>query len=651
MSDATRVLLVEDDPDQAGLVRRTLRGQEPPYAVTVARDAATCFAALTAEGFDVVLLDYSLPGMTGLEVLDGIRSRLCTVPVIMVTGQEDERVAVAAMKAGAIDYVIKTGGYPTTLPAVIEKVLRQHALGLENQRLHAETQRQLREAEAREAYYRSLIENGADLIAVLDAGGAIRYASPSHERVLGHGVEELLGRNFTSLVHADDVVAAGAAGNVRAYASQRELRVRHRDGSWRWLATTGRDALADPAVGGVVLSSRDMTEQRQLEARVRQSQKMEAIGRLAAGMAHDFNNLLAVIMGYGELALNRLAAGDPRRDEWQEILKAGGHGASLTRQLLAFSRQQLLRPEALDLSRVVGDLERMLRRLIGEDVRFVTALQPDLAMVKADRGQLEQVLMNLVVNARDAMPHGGTLTIETTTVPSDGPWSVELEARGDAPAGYVMLAVTDTGCGMDAETRARIFEPFFTTKTPGQGTGLGLATVYGIVEQSGGFISVESEVGRGSTFRIYLPQGPASAPATPAAPVASGGGGTETVMLVEDDRALRDLIHRILADRGYAVLAAGSGPEALRLAHQHGRPIDLLVTDIVMPEMSGPETADRLVAEQPHLKVLYMSGYTDAVRLRLPSPEVTVPFLQKPFAPSALALKVREVLSAKLAAV
>jgi nitrogen-specific signal transduction histidine kinase len=383
---------------------------------------------------------------------------------------------------------------------------------------------------------------------------------------------------------------------------------------------------------------------RRSEAQLRHAQKMEAVGRLAGGVAHDFNNLLTVITGYSEVLLQGLRAGDPLRESLGEIRTAGERAGLLTRQLLAFSRKQLLHPVVLDLNAVVADMERMLRRLIGEDVELVTRLQPGLWPVRADPGQMEQVLLNLAVNARDAMPTGGRLAIETANVELAGSAAGLL---GERPGRYTLLAVSDTGCGMPPEVRAHLFEPFFTTKEVGRGTGLGLSTVYGIVTQSGGHIAVETEVGRGSSFRVYLPRAPeADALARRKEPAGGLPRGQETVILVEDDDALRAVIHTILRRCGYQVLDARHGGDALVSCEQHAGPIHLLISDVVMPQMSGPQLAERLAWLRPGLQVLYISGYTDEAVIRHGVVNPAVAFLQKPFTPAALAQKVREILDA-----
>jgi two-component system, cell cycle sensor histidine kinase and response regulator CckA len=392
-------------------------------------------------------------------------------------------------------------------------------------------------------------------------------------------------------------------------------------------------------------TQRDVTEQRDLEAQIRQAVKIEAVGRLAGGISHDFNNILTAILGTTQLLQRELGPEAPHYADVEEIRRAAERAADLTRQLLAYSRRQVLAPRVLDLNAVVSGLDHMLRRLIGEDVELVNALAPELAPVRADPGQVEQVIVNLAVNARDAMPGGGKLTIDTANIELDG-----VFARGHpgaSPGSYVRLRVGDTGVGMDAATRAHLFEPFFTTKPVGKGTGLGLATVYGIVKQSGGYIWVDSEPGRGTVFAIFLPRTsgtpePTASPQSPAPPAR----GTETILLVEDEESVRTLSHRALSRLGYQVLAAPGGADALRVAERHGGPIHLVLTDVVMPGIGGRELVRQLAAVRPGTKVLYISGYSNEAIARHGVLDPGTAFLQKPFTPDGLASKVREVLDA-----
>jgi two-component system cell cycle sensor histidine kinase/response regulator CckA len=386
----------------------------------------------------------------------------------------------------------------------------------------------------------------------------------------------------------------------------------------------------------------DVTGRRQLEDQLRQAQKMEAVGMLAGGVAHDFNNLLTIISGYSQLILNNLSPTDPNRHSAEQIMKAGERAAALTKQLLAFSRRQVLQPRVFELNKLVTSLSTMLQRLIGEDVELRLVLPSEVGRVSADPGQIEQVLMNLAVNARDAMPQGGILTIET----SNRQIGEDYTGRHITvkPGNYIQLSVSDTGSGMDQATKARLFEPFFTTKAPGRGTGLGLSTVFGIVKQSGGNVEVYSEPGHGTSVKVYLPSIDQQAFIEAADQRRKIARGTETILLAEDDEMVRSLVRETLEREGYKVLESADPVEARRIADHHKGKIQLLITDVVMPKLSGRELADQLIRRRPELKVLYMSGYTDNAVLNSGILHQDVAFLQKPFTPSALAEKVREVL-------
>jgi two-component system cell cycle sensor histidine kinase/response regulator CckA len=397
-------------------------------------------------------------------------------------------------------------------------------------------------------------------------------------------------------------------------------------------------SLAANAFENVALIQREQERADQL----RQSQKMEAIGQLAGGVAHDFNNLLTAISGYSELGLRRLTDNDPLRRNLEEIKKASTRATSLTRQLLSFSRTEMLQAKVIDLNAIVGDMDTMLRRLIGEDIDLITLLEPSSCQVKADPGQIDQVIMNLAVNARDAMPRGGKLTIETGRVHLDETYALAHLAVESGT--YVMLAVSDTGAGMDEETKKHLFEPFFTTKELGKGTGLGLSTVYGIVNQSGGTIWVYSELGQGTTFKVYLPvvSEPVETEIKTTAPESLQG--RETVLLVEDEEMVRKLSREILEMNGYRVLSAANGEEACHVCDSYIGEIHLMITDVVMPQMSGRELAEHVVKQRPEILVLYMSGYTDDAIVRHGVLDDSMPFLQKPFTPDSFARKVRELL-------
>jgi PAS domain S-box-containing protein len=501
-----------------------------------------------------------------------------------------------------------------------------------------------------EAWYRALIEGGQDLIAVVQADGIYRYASPSFERVLGHRPADLVGTSAFDTVHPEDrehgmqvfQACLKEPGSVRAL----QYRHAHKDGTWRLIEGVSRNLMDDPVMRGIVVNGRDVTQRTALEARVRQAQKMEAVGRLVAGVTHDFNNILAAIMGASEMLQEDLPAEHPSQPDVVEIRTAAERAAGLTRQLLAFTRQQVMMPRILDLRDLVRNIESMLRRLLGEDVQLSTHPAPQAVTVRADAGQLEQVLLNLAVNSRDAMPDGGRLVVETAVVDLDQDY-VELH-EPMTPGRYAMLSVTDNGTGMSSETRAQIYEPFFTTKEPGKGTGLGLSTVYGIVKQSGGFIWLYSEPGHGTTFKIYLPhvdQSPAGPP--PAKLPVELPRGWETVLIAEDNVAVRHAARRALERWGYTVLEA-SGADATELVRRHEGPLHLLLTDVVMPETSGPVLAQALSTLRPGLRVLYMSGYSDAI-LRSKLTDSGGTYLQKPFAIAELARKVRETLDAPVA--
>ncbi len=517
--------------------------------------------------------------------------------------------------------------------------------------LHDITDRKREEEALRrsEASYRSLILGATYGIFRCDVDGKFLAVNPALVAMLGYESEaDLLAANLVRDVNRDPDKGAHLLQQYRQSGRLDgvETQWRRKDGTPVPVRLSGRTVLDEHgALQGFEVIAEDVSERWRLEEQLRQAQKMEAIGRLAGGVAHDFNNLLTIITGYSQLLLERLGSDDPLRGHVNEVLSAGNRAASLTRQLLAFSRRQVLQPQVLDLNTVVANTDKMLRRLIGEDIELVTHLGPDLGRVKTDPGQIEQVIMNLAVNARDAMPQGGRLTLETANVElNEGDTRTRVSVL---PGRYVMLAVSDSGIGMDAETQAHIFEPFFTTKEAGKGTGLGLATVYGIVKQSGGHIWLYSEPNQGTTFKIYLPRlEEAAQPGEAISPGAPLSGGSETILLVEDEEGVRDLARRILELKGYKVITASNPTEAAQVCERHEGPIHLLLTDVIMPTMSGRQLAEHVAFLRPGMKVLYMSGYTDNAIIPHGILKEGTQFLQKPFTRDSLTSKVREVLDA-----
>ncbi|RMF05832.1 MAG: GAF domain-containing sensor histidine kinase, partial [Chloroflexi bacterium] len=507
------------------------------------------------------------------------------------------------------------------------------------------------QSDARRRLLSTAIEQASESILITDAEETILYVNPAFEQTTGYTREEAIGKTPRILnSHRQDKAFYAdmwaTINNGKVWHGR--LVNRKKDGS---LYT--EDIAISPVtdkhnkIVNFVSVQRDVSRELQLEEQYYQSQKMESIGRLAGGVAHDFNNLLTGIMGFSELALQSLEPGTPARNDIQGVLKNAASAANLTRQLLAFARRQAIDPKILNLNEVVRNLNKMLRRLIGEHIVFETNLAPNLGQVKADPGQIEQVILNLAVNARDAMSNGGQLLIETTNITLTD--KVNGQFADFEPGDYVLVAVSDTGAGMTEEVKARIFEPFFTTKEVGQGTGLGLATVFGIIKQAHGQILVSSQPGAGTTFNIYLPRvfAPPDTAPTDAAQASPWPRGTETILLVEDEESVRELSAYTLRNQGYTVLAASNGKEAIPLVRRHTGQIDLLLTDVVMPHMSGTTLAEKLKQAYPMLKILFTSGYADRVTFNQDMPGPDAAFLSKPFLPATLVLQVRTILDSE----
>ncbi|MEI9948848.1 MAG: response regulator [Pseudomonadota bacterium] len=631
-ADKQRILLVDDEP-QVLLALEDLLGDAFAVLKTASPEEALKMVANDRD-IAVVLSDQRMPQMTGDELLARIDAS-SDAKRILVTAFADLSAVIRAVNNGKLFAYVTKPWNPNDLVLMVQKAADHFRL----------TQELARERQLLTSILHSLDEG----IVAADREGNTLLFNPQAARILGTSTRQInpetWARDF-GVFTADRKQTLPAASDplLRAVAGERAVEIETwvKNGTARGatVAMTGTPLVGDhDAVMGGVAVLRDVTWQRDLETQLSQSQKMDAIGRLAGGVAHDFNNLLVVIQSYAELLREEMHEQGSQRGDLDEILAAARRAAALTKQLLAFSRSEPVQPTELRLSEVVTGIEKMLRRVIGEDIELITELAPSLGVVRADAGQLDQVILNLSINARDAMPGGGQLTISTQNV------SFEAEhenTRMDIPPGeYVMLAVTDTGTGMDPETQRRIFEPFFTTKEVGQGTGLGLATVYGIVQQSGGQIRVFSELGHGTAFKIYLPRlDEVPVARDPESGETAAWTGSGTLLIVEDDSAVRQVAARVLRDRGYTVLEARRPSEARRICAEHGSAIDLLLTDVIMPECTGTELARELSQLHPRMRVVYMSGYPGGAASRAGALGPGAAYLEKPFSLATLTEKI-----------
>jgi PAS domain S-box-containing protein len=636
-----RLLQLEDSAADAELIQERLHGAGLTSEVTQVSNRSGFEAALNEGSYHLILCDLNLPGYDGLSALTVARERQPDVPVIIISGALGEEQAVKCLHMGATDYLSKER--LERLPNAVWRAITT----AEEQRLHRQAELELRASEER---FRLLAQHSRDVFWFVGVNPErVIYVSPAIELIWGVAAPHLYddpGRWWSAIDPADQQrvrAAWQACVDGLSPRFEEEFRVIHPDGSARLVINAGAIFL-DDATGNAHMSGlvRDITERTLLQQELRQSHKMDGIGQLAGGIAHDFNNLLTVIQGNSDLALDGL---DPRSTTYadiHEIKHAATSAAALTKQLLAFSRRQMLQPRPIELREIMRGLESMLSRLIGDNIELVLELDQNSGFVLADYGQIEQVIINLALNARDAMPDGGRITISTSTVPQ----SAKIGAQLASPSGICeSLSITDTGTGMDKATRDRIFEPFFTTKPHGRGAGLGLSTVHGIVTQSGGELHVTSAPGTGTTITIYFPQLSTGRTSVAEAPTPQRGvTGSETILIVEDQPSLRDLLRRILEQQGYCVLEAHDGEEAVRTAEAAAKPIHLVITDVVMPGLSARTMTVRVREAWPDARVLFMSAYASDDAILWDLADYKVDFLQKPFLPYDLAEKVREVL-------
>ncbi len=631
MSEACSILIVDDDRGVRVSLRDVLELKE--YEVETASSGQEAIAACSRRRFDILLIDIKLPDISGLDLIAKVEELLPEIDVLVVTGHASFDNAALAVRPSTVAYMVKPLDLDRLL-STIDQIARRKRLEAENARLQKIIQQG-------KTQWESTFDAISDPIAIAGADGVILRVNLAFCRRFNITFPDAVGRKDASVIFGLDEEESGEAVGHDLLAAGRFLEERSD------LAIPGVFLLSCYTVRlesgpGVIYVLRDVTARKrtqealwQREKQLFQAQKMDAVGRLAGGVAHDFNNLLTIILGNAEILHDLMAEDDPLRERVAVISKVAERSSLLTRQLLAFSRTQVIQPRACDLNTMVSVSESMLRRLIRENIEFTTKLEPGLERVFMDPVQLEQIILNLIINARDAMPGGGTLTVATSHRSLDG---------DDGPKQHVALSVVDTGCGMDAATLDRIFEPFFTTKD--KGTGLGLSTVYGIVEQGGGTIRVDSDVGRGTAFHVFLPPAEDRAAATPVESATDGEveHRPSTVLLVEDEELIRELARGALARCGHSVLTATDGEQALAAARELEAPIDLLITDVVVPKLDGPKLAERLSAENPDLRVLFISGYVDR---ELPA---EVEYLEKPFTMQKLLSKVGEVLAGQVGA-
>ena len=634
--EPVKILHLEDDARDAELIQALLEDSGLAFEMTRIDSREDFEREIQKGAYNLILSDFSLPSFDGELALQFARTERPEVPFIYVSGTIGEENAVQALLSGATDYLLKTN--LSRLGPAVHRALREAEQEKQEKRLLTA----LRQSEAK---YRQIVDTTEDGIWTIGSDGRTVFVNPKMARMLGRSPSEVYGREpLEFVVEADrETAERSLALHFQGQRQLFEMRFVHSEGAEIW-ATVSTTPMMEKSryVGGLMMVT-DVTEKKKLEFQFLQAQKMEAVGRLAGGVAHDFNNLLTAILAHCDFALFEIGEDHPSQRNILEIQESALRAAGLTRQLLAFSRKQVFQLRVLDPNMVIKNMESLLRRLIGEDLELNIRLEKEVGNIKADAGQLEQVLMNLAVNARDAMPDGGTLSITSTRV------RVEPSKVGVHPDGktgnFVVLTVSDTGCGMDPETATHVFEPFYTTKELGKGTGLGLSTVYEIMEQISGSIGLDTEVGRGTLFRLWFPKVESDEEGLEKEKVFTGPiRGEETILVVEDERSLQNIFSRALIQFGYTPIVAVDSEEALQISRELDRPVDLVVTDVVMPGMSGVELARELGVRWPDTPILYISGYTESVISEKGILKEGVQLLNKPFTPEELVRKIRQVL-------
>lgn len=633
MNNSLKIIHLEDDKNDSELARVTLAAGGVECEMVVVMDEDQYVDALATGGFDLIISDYSLPSFDGMTALELAHEKYPDVPFIFLSGKMGEELAIESLKKGATDYVLKNK-LSRLAPAVKRALLEQ------KERL-AHIQ-----AEEAQLKFARVVEQSPNCVIITDTTGAIEYVNPKFCEVTGYTMAEVAGQNPRILKSGTtpsktykeiwETISKGGTW-------QGVLQNRKKNGELYWEAATIAPLKSiEGAVTKYFAIKEDITERRKLEEQLLQSQKMEVIGQLTGGIAHDLNNILTAIIGFSTLLEMSMCADDPKRENLNHVIAAGNRAAELTKSLLAFSRKQIINPQPVDINQIIGKTRKFMTRIISEDIKFTVSFKRDVLIVNADSGQIEQVLMNLVTNARDAMPNGGQLIIETDSVVLDYNY---INAHGFGELGsYAELTVSDTGLGMDSVTCNKAFEPFFTTKEVGKGTGLGLSIVYGIIKQHNGYINVYSEPDNGTVFKIYLPLIQVEVEDFTQSKAEVLQGGEETILVVDDDFSVRQLLEKTLCQFGYSVITAIDGKDAIGKFKENTIDINLVILDVIMPKMNGKEVCDEIKRINPDVKAIFTSGYTDDIIHKRSIMDQGLEFIAKPLNPRQLLIKVRNVL-------